>query len=240
MMQSTESFQPLSMKIRKSILFIFTLIIFLGIIFFTYYYFTVSKIEIIGLKDLKGINEINGQIIFLVDEKELHDKLYSLNPDIESINIVKKLPDTIQIKVSKNTDLVALVVADGFFILNRKGRVVSKTRENIITYPKINYYQKLLFNQYAIGKYLKISPIENALFFYGKLKDLGIYPDIIEIIDQDKVSYLAKDKTYTFSIEKNNDRQCEELKIILKRFSIEKTNYNKIDLRFEKPIIGIE
>lgn len=240
MMQSTESFQLLSAKIRKSILFIFILIIFLCIIFFTYFYFTVSKIEIIGIKDIKGIDEISGKIIFLIDDKELEDKLYSQNPDIESISIVKKLPDTIQVQVTKNTDLVALVVADGFFILNKKVRIVSKTRENIITYPKVNYYQKLLFNQYAIGKYLKISPIENALFFYGKLKDLGIYPDIIEIIDKDKISYLAKDKIYIFSIEKNNDRQCEELKIILKRFSIEKTNYNKIDLRFEKPIIGIE
>jgi hypothetical protein len=239
-MQPTKSYQPLFARIHKPILSLVLLIIFLCAIFIGYYYFNVSRVEIIGIKDIKGIDEIVNKPIFLVNEKEIEDKLYTLNPEIETIKIAKKFPNIIQLNIVKNIDLIAIVVPDGYFVINKKARIISKTYENIINYPKMNYYQKLIFNQYAIGKYLKISAIENALFFYEKLKDLGIYPDTINIVDQDKISYVAKDKTYIFSIEKNNEKQFVELKIILDRFRIEKTNYNKIDLRFEKPIIGVE
>lgn len=239
-MQQIKSYQKLFPVVFKITFILLSVVVLLFIFIALYNLFLIKTIEIQGYGDLKGLAEIEGEFIVLINEDELENKLYVLNPEIQSVAIEKIFPSTIRLKIQKNNDLISLQVADGYYVINQKARIVAKNREAVINYPKMTYYQKILFSQYEIGKYLKISTIENALFFYFKLKDLGIYIDKINLVDENQTIFFEKEKQYVFSNDKSNELQTQELQIILNRFKIEKTNYQKIDLRFEKPVIVIE
>lgn len=227
-------------KINNLVLFLIFFFLFLVVFFIIKIIFSVSIIEISGNKDIKGLEALQGQLIFLIFPKESEKRLYDLNPPIKSLRLVKIYPNKIHIDVERYEKVAIFEVDKGYFYLSENGRILEKKGEQKVSLPIIHYYQKFHFGEYNTGDKLQYKDILDSLFFLSKLHYLGIKIISIDINGLDMLIFNSEDKKYIFTTSKKKELQYQEFKTIIERFKIEKTEYESIDLRFEKPIIKLK
>lgn len=227
-------------KINNLVLFFIFFFLFLLVFFIIKIIFSVSIIEISGTKDIKGLETIQGKLIFFIFPKESEKRLYYLNPPIKSLRLVKIYPNKIHIDVEEYVRVAIFEVDRGYFFLSEDGRILEKKRQQKVSLPIIHYYQKFHFDEYNTGDKLQYKDISHSLFLADKLHYLGIKIDSIDINGLDMLIFNSGDKKYIFTTNKEKELQYQEFKIIIERFKIEKTEYKNIDLRFEKPIIKLK
>lgn len=240
-------------KINNLVLFLIFFFLFLFVFFIIKIIFSVSTIEISANKDIKGLEALQGQFIFLIFPKESEKRLYDLNSKVKSVHLVKIYPNKIHIDVVYYENVAIFEVDRGYFYLSEDGRILEKKIEQQVSLPRFNrgksrldrdkpiihYYQKFHFGEYNTGDKLQYKDILDSLFFLSKLYYLGIKIISIDIKGLDMLIFNSGDKKYIFTTSKDRELQYQEFKTIIDRFKIEKTEYESIDLRFEKPIIKL-
>jgi hypothetical protein len=224
-------------KISYPVIFAGSFFFFLTVFFIIKAVFSISVIEIAGSQDIKGLKNLQGQLIFFVFRRETEKKLHDLNPEVKTIQLIKIYPNKILINVKKYQGLALFEVDNGYFFLSKDGRILEKNRKKKESLPIIHYYQKFHFNEYNIGDKLQYEDVLDCLFFADKFRYLEIKIETIDINGLDMLIFNSREKKYIFTTNKEKELQYQEFKTIIERFKIERTEFESIDLRFEKPII---
>ena len=232
-----KTLQPIR-KISTNI-YLLVFVAALIILFFSRFFFVIKHINIQGIDNLNGITQYSQKSYFFISPKEIEQNLYSLNPNIKSIKVETKSPDTIDIVVVKNRVTAKLAIADGELLLSNDGRIIAKQREKTLVHsvPIINYYQKLYFNQYRAGEVIQHKDIVYSLQFADGINEVGIKVEGIDIMNENMIVLRARESQYIFTTNRDMKAQVAEIKFIIEQLVIKGTNDKSIDVRFEKPVI---
>jgi cell division septal protein FtsQ len=227
-------------KIKKPLLFFLYFSFFLAFFLLVKRTFSVSTIDVLGDKNLKGAIKIKGKIIFFISSSKTERELVNLNPEVKKAKIIKIYPNKIRIEVEKDSPVVSFSVAGGYFFLGQEGRILAKKKEGEKNLPSINYYQKLHYQGYDTGEKLSYKDILDSLYFLVEFNYLGIRINSIDINSLNMIIFNLGDKKIFFTTSKKREEQYQTLKKLIERFKIEKVEYESIDLRFEKPIVKLK
>ncbi len=197
----------------------------------------IRNIRIInGRSSILGLDELKKSSLIFVSEKEVADTIINKNPSIKNVNVEKKYPATLILKLTYDEPLAALLVNNGYFFLSPMGKIIYKSRESG-SYSKINFYQKLNFQSYNAGDLVTFKDILNGLYFMKNLVDLGFKVDNLDINGVDMLLFNLNDKKIIFSSEKDRELQIYQLEQIVRQFKIEGKSFKEIDLRYDKPVV---
>lgn len=226
-------------KHKKSVYFCSIFIFSLLFLFIVHRFFSVSVIELFGSEHINGVDTLSKKNIFFISIPETEKNLYKNNPDIQSVQVVKIYPQTLYIAVQKAHPVAQLVVANGFFLLTKEGRIIAKQRDQTPHVPIVSYYQKLHLHEHEIGEILTQKDILLSVFFIHRFAQAGIVVAHVDIASVNMIVLFADDKKYLFTADKEKDEQFEIFNTIYTHMKIEGVEYRSLDMRFEKPIIKI-
>lgn len=223
---------------KKIIFFILTFVACLALFYFVKKTFSISTITVLG-GDIEGTREMAGELIFLVNEKKVEEKLFNKNADLKNVSVTKKFPSSIIITITKEEPIAVLRLTDGYYYLSSFGRILYKRRLLEIPLPIITSFEKVYYSNYETGEQIRSKDIQYSLFFIDKMKDLGIYIKTVAILGFDVLVLNADNTSYMITTAKDQKSQYSELSQVITHLSIEGKGYKTLDLRFEKPIIKL-
>lgn len=201
----------------------------------------IKNIQIISDRkiSLTNKNEFINKSLLFVDQNKIAKKIVQENSLLKTAVVDKVWPATLKITVYFYGQVAALIVNQGFFNLSEDGRILSKTKDNKLSLPVINYYQKLNSGSFQTGDWIDYKDIQQTLFFIGKLEQINLTPLTIDISGQDMLVFkLDNGKKIIFSVKKDRKEQDYILETIVRQFKIQGKEFKGIDLRFNKPIIS--
>ncbi len=231
-------------KLRNYSLILFIASVGFFILFFADQYFAIRKITVFseqGKIGVSGLENLQQKNILLISDNRIQQIISEKNPQLTDIQIVKKLPDQLLISVSKEIMQAALVVDQGYFMLNLKGKIIDKAKDNSQNLPTINFYQKLNYDNYSLGDKIDFKEIQVALFLTQKAKDIGLAALSIDIIGEDVIRLnIQNQRVLIFSISKDLNLQDYQFETLIKQFRIEGRDFTSLDFRFDKPIVKLK
>lgn len=175
-----------------------------------------------------------------LNEHKAEINLYSQNPHINSIRVIKKYPGTLIVVTKESSPIAEIVTDNGSIVFNDAGRIVqiySTSESERSELPTISYYQKLNIHEYAVGDAIGKEDLEYALNFLGRLKTLKVAIEKIDITSPYMIVLVNAQERYLITVEKDKDVQFQEFKLVYERLLQKGEKYSQIDVRFEKPII---
>lgn len=190
---------------------------------------------------LVGLNDLRGESMLLVNEKQIEKDLQNRNPTLQSISVVRDFPSTLKIRISLRKPIVALQASDdGTFILDRDGIILLRQQKYNGNLPILKYYQTFQYKQYQVGDKIDYKDLVTALYFIDALSGFGYPSKRIDIDGLYMIRLLViDDKTFFVTSEKDREVQMYQLKELLRQFKIQGKDFKTIDLRFDKPVITI-
>jgi hypothetical protein len=203
-------------------------------------YFTVRKIEVDGTISgqlIKGVGSYAGRSILLIAEDQLEKEVIRENSFIKEVKVKKVYPDTIKLVIISQKPLAVLKVNNGYFYLALDGRILAKEKKINEDLPLINYYQQFDYYSENSGNWMKYKEIETALQILRSCQDFGWEIDSIDINGLNMIAFKLNNKEILLTTEKDVKVQEYELMQIAHRFKIEGKDFEKIDLRFDKPVV---
>lgn len=233
------SFPTLIQKIKFFLIFFIPFCLTFIALLIIKSYFSITEIEIIGIKKINGLNYLSKKIIFLLDSEKVKEKILLINSNLKEIDLVKIYPNKIRIKAIEYQPLSLLKTEGGFLILASDGKILERQRDTDYFLPLINYYQKLYFQNFSVNKKIDLKEILFALYFNDKMNYIGLKIETIDIKGPDMIILNSEGKSFIFTLNRKKEIQFEELKMILSKLKLEKINFEGIDLRFEKPVIKL-
>ena len=236
-----------SMKLLKSKFVVITILFcILGTValLFFFYEWRVKTIKIEGIPKetvLYGLENVKNIPLLTLSSHGVEEQMKKSNPFIARIQVAKKYPQTLILTISTDEPLAYFESDSGFFALNQEGKVLSKLKEKETPtdLPVIRYFEKLHFASYQPGDSLSYKDINMALKFLKKMSGMGMKINTIDIDGVDMIGFNLKRKTITFSSEKDIDPQLYQLEQIVHQFKIQGTDFKKLDLRFNRPILEL-
>lgn len=200
----------------------------------------IKNIQIISNRKISLANkdELIDRSLIFVDKDKLAKKIVQKNSFLKKVVIDRVWPATLKVTVYFYEPLAALTVNKGFFNLSADGRILTKTKDNQLSLPVVNYYQKLNSGSFQTGDWINYKDIQQTLFFIDKLRQVDLIPLTIDIGGQDMLVFKLDDgKKIIFSVKKDREQQDYVLETIVRQFKIQGKEFRGIDLRFNKPII---
>lgn len=201
--------------------------------------FKVSKLNVNQQEDCLPQNvleelEVSTKNIFSVDKNNLSQALTSKYTCAQSINVSKKLPNTIVLDV-KTKKLVAAVEGTDILLTNEGDAVTAKNSKDL---PKIFLPQNTSVQS---GQKLTDDQILFALKVTELLTKTDFSPTSVRLLDKPDVAvYDAKGIVALFSQNDSAEQKVDSLQSVLAKAKIDSTKIAKIDLRFQKPVIEIK
>lgn len=180
--------------------------------------------------------EVKGKNIFLVNFDNLSQKVKDINPIIKKIELTKKLPDKVLIKIYPRQPVAALTVDNKiWFLIDEQNFIYKKVFEKPSSIPII-----IVGNKYFLYLKQKINEekIIKATLFLKKLKENFINFNLIVLSKGQTINvFLENSIVASFSAEKKIEKQVDSLQFILRQSKIKGKLPAFIDVRFNKPII---
>lgn len=219
----------ISKLIYASIASLVILIIFFGIS-------EIFKVRIINtnarLEDMEGFPPLGKKYIFNVSES-LIKQYFLKNPQVEEVEIEKKLPNTLVIKVNYRTRLAHVLAENGMFNIDEKGLVFEKIASSS-SLPLIHLEtKKINLNTNITQNNLKLVL---SILKQSNLQNLKVV-DVISH-DDETVSFTTSEGIEVIAgFNLKAEDIVSSLQMIIRRFTIEGKLISKIDFRFDKPVI---
>ncbi|MGF7185061.1 cell division protein FtsQ [Desulfitispora alkaliphila] len=95
-------------------------------------FFNITKISVVGAKEL-GVNEVinltdikPGQNLFKVNIKEANENL-KLHPWINEVNVKRKFPSTLEINLTEHTAVAVVIVENKYAVVEENGMILEYT-----------------------------------------------------------------------------------------------------------------
>ncbi len=236
-----------SMKLFKSKLIVLAILFFalgIAVLIFVLNDWRVKIIKIEGIPKevvLYGLENIKNASLITLSPHEVGERMKRSNPFISRIQVTKKYPQILILTIATAEPLAYFESDSGFFVLSQEGRVLSKLKEvpSSFNLPVIHYFEKLHFVSYQPGDLLNYKDINMTLKILKKMSEMGMKINTIDIDGVDMIGFSLKGKTIVFSSEKDIDAQVYQLEQIVHQFKIQGTDFKKLDLRFNRPILEL-
>lgn len=238
-MRPKRFFNPYSIDLKTALFFLVLLILFFGLILVVYSTFRVKNIVLqnvspnVKLYGLEGLKNVN--LLFL-SESKLSEEVIAANPYVAQVTVTKKYPNDLLLDLIYHKETADLQVAGGYFLLAENGRILQKLKEKNNSLTTLSYYQKLDFDNYQSGGNIDQRDILKTLNIISTFDNL----DSIDIQSADVILCKLKGQStrqVIFSLANDQATQIYELQTIYRQLKIEGKDFQKIDLRFDKPII---
>ncbi|MBI4974164.1 FtsQ-type POTRA domain-containing protein [Candidatus Roizmanbacteria bacterium] len=235
------------MKLLKSkLVVIAALCCILGIAVFLSFFneWRVKIIRVQGIPKetlLNGLENIKNVPLLTLSLQAVEERMRKSNPFIARIQAVKKYPQTLILTVSTDEPLLYFESDSGYFALNQEGKILSKWKELPVMsdLPIIHYFEKFHFSSYQPGDRLSYKDIIMALKIAKKMMGMGMKINTIDIDGVDMIGFRLKGKVIVFSSEKDIDTQIYQLEQIVHQFKIQGTDFKRLDLRFNRPVLEL-
>lgn len=257
--------KPHKLKKRKTIfknrifwLILLILIILCGVFYLICFnsFFQIKKIEIIGNEKISSqkihdltFEKIYQKIllfptksIFFVNLKEIENNILEKEILIDKVNLKRKFPDKIEIRINEKKPFAIFVQNENNFLIDKNGIVFEKYKnieenQNLIKIQNLIFYSNVKVGDKVIEK----KQMEQILYIKDNLGFIQIVEVILASEQRLNVRTVENWEVY-FNLKQNLDWQITKLKSILdQKIPTEKRNKLKyIDLRFEKVYISPE
>lgn len=179
---------------------------------------------------IRILEQVRGQNIFLVNERQLGEKVESSDIKIKEVLIKKEFPGKLLVNIERRQALAAIAWGDNFFLVDKEGLLFSQEQQ-VAGLPILNLgLQNIGVGSRIDEREKSILVILEALKGKEEIQSVSVGKEEIQIQLREGSLVL-----FTFSDEINT--KINALQMILKRLRIEGRKPSKIDLRFEKPIV---
>lgn len=196
---------------------------------------------------------LKGKNIFLVDKRSLL-KILAGYPCIKDINLEKKFPSEVRVKVEGRSAFVNIApkkIDEHLNILSLEATPSSQTALLNWAFPSLN--QGFLADNegviFATGsdenlpaifwpeENLKVGQKLDGSIFSKVKKVLESYPKSKEVQLSTNILQIQMEEKVALSLQKDLDKQLASLQLILEKAKIENKPMETIDLRFDKPVV---
>lgn len=184
-----------------------------------------------------GLSQFDNKYIFLVDSEEAEKDLLQRNKHLESVSIQKNFPNVITVFADKEKPHAYLIVSEGYYVLNRKGKIIEKSQSEK-NRNVIKYYQDFPYSSYRLGDVISNKDIQDALYFIEALEEYGYSVSHIDIKGFYMIRLETSDLAVLFTSEKEKELQVYQFKEVVKQIKRGEEAYSQIDVRFNKPIVS--
>lgn len=220
---------------RKSIIYLaITMVAATALLVLSNKIFAITKIEAanscVTSESLAKDTKILGRNIIFINQNGLKDQIKKRYNCAADIKISKKLPNTLQVAVANFEPSVQIEGTNLYLAVN--GQVTDSAGSQ----KPILYLTKSI----AVAKNQKVTDKQTvyaAQIAAGLTKsDFNIAS--IRLLDSGEIAvYSPQDAIAVFSSDKDLNLQIDSLQQVLAKAKIDATKINKIDLRFDKPVI---
>jgi len=240
-MQQKSLFKKFFSWVKIAVLIIILSAVIFVVLYFLNNLFLISQIEIIKPDithpPLRSLELIKHKNILFISENYIAKMLSDQNPFLQSVSVVKKLPNKLLINLEIYKPIAYLKVNSGIFALASDGKILYKNHEESPVSPIIQYYQLFDYSVFNPGDKLTYSDITISLQLLEKSSELGLTVDSVDINGLDMIAFNLKDKKILFTTEKDELQQAYELETIIRQFKIKGQEFKNLDLRFYKPVV---
>jgi len=179
----------------------------------------------------KVLENVRGQNIFFVNEKDLGEKVKSADIKIREVDVEKQFLGKILVGIKSRQALAVVPVGVSFFLVDKEGLIFSEERETS-GLPIIN----LSLQNIGVGSRIDEKKGGKAVLLI--LDSLKGKEEVISIsVIEEEIQMWLQETLVLFPAEGEVDTKVNALQMVLSRFKIEGKRPTKIDLRFEKPIV---
>ena len=221
------------------------LVVILSFGFIFFYYFNPSALNSfaqiktinvngVNFSDSKKIKKISfekGKSLFTFDLKKAAEEIKNLNW-IKKVNIKKSFPNTLNIFVTENDPFAYLLKDQKVYLVDIDGELIIEENEDVILES-----QRLL-----------LSGIDSEINLPNLISNLNIhYPEILlsvkemEFIERRRWNLIFSNELVVKLPESNIGKSLENLKKLIERDKILKSNIIEVDLRInDRAIIKID
>lgn len=234
--------QKRSWKLLRTLL---ALSIVVGLVAYTCVYlsniFSVKEIVITSSQikeDIRGLEQYYFEFLPFISEEELQKDLVMLNPIIAKVKVTKQYPDTLALKLQTVKPEVATKVTDEYVLLAGSGRILQRVKVKPSGLPELFYYQNLFKEQIKIGEELGFKDLQSALIFVDVLSSFGYKVKRVDINSFNVIRLELEDsREILVTTEKDIQKQEYQIGAILRQFKVDGTNFKRIDVRYDKPVM---
>lgn len=194
-----------------------------------------------------------GKNILFLSPQTLIEEIQTSFPDVDGVKIEKILPNKLEFKLKLREAIAAITLeaeseayvstpsaeerpiplGKEFFIVDEEG-VVFKKVDSSLNLPIILISNVLEIN---IGQKLTTDPLTRSIRIISLLSKLDLKPEIAKVSEGVILIWLRDGPELAFSPKKEIISQVGSLQLILSRAKIEGKMPEKIDLRFDKPVV---
>lgn len=196
----------------------------------------IKKINITGVnfsntQKIKEISFEKGKSLFTFDLKHAAEEIKNLNW-IKKVNIKKSFPNTLNIFVTENDPFALLLKDQKVYLIDIDGELIIEENEDAILESQL----------------LLLSGIDSEINLPNLISNLNIhYPEILfsvkemEFIERRRWNLIFSNKLIVKLPESNIGKSLENLKKLIERDKILKSNIIEVDLRInDRAIIKID
>tara|TARA_B100000989_G_scaffold182467_1_gene137207 strand:+ start:317 stop:988 length:672 start_codon:yes stop_codon:yes gene_type:complete len=177
----------------------------------------IKNIEISGLDEnaitdlLRDIEGLNLDNIFFINKNKI-SKIINSNNLVESYEIFKKYPHTVDIKIKKTNFLAKMNINDKIFLIGSNGKLIDAKFLDIevpfiFGKPQINEF--IQFTNIIGESNFSLNQIKNLYFFPSKRWDLELKNNIILKLSK-KNTRQSLDQAFEFL----NDNNFNDIKVV--------------------------
>jgi len=186
-----------------------------------------------------GLYQYKNQNLLLSNLQQAADYIYRANPKLSQVKVSKSYPNTLIISVEWASGLAQIQVANGYFLLDEKARIIEKNKMPRIDFPLIHYYQLLNYLNYDSGEQLDFQDLKDTLFLLVRMRSLNFNVLSVDINGTDMLAFNLKDKTVLFTTDKDLNVQWQQAADIYRQLKINGKDFHRLDLRYDQPVIGL-
>lgn len=216
-------------------------------------FFNINNVNISGLERIssngiagivnKKLNQpqmliFNGRNIFIVDLKSIQTSVKN-EYALKNIQINKKFPNTLEIKLQEKTAQLILQNRDQFFLVDEEGQIIQQLPSNYNFLNNIPQFQIMVSGTIKIGEQVISGATEKFLIylFQNVSKKTSVNITYANLMDQEgRVINLVTNEGWKIIVDRQNDwdKQMNVLAIILRdKIKNNRASLHYIDVRFE-------
>ncbi len=180
-----------------------------------------------------------GQNIFRANIQLVADRLRD-NPWIETAEVSRKMPDTLQVKIKERTPFAKIEMTDGkVFLIDRKAFLIEKVESH--EYQVLPTIQLNDDTYYEIGSSLQSEEVESGIGFIAKIFSIKNSDQVINftsITMEEGDRYILKTPSTSVRLsEESLKENLDKLRIASKIIRQEGLKVKSIDLTFDDQVV---
>lgn len=177
--------------------------------------------------------EVSGKNILFYSPAGLSEKLRLKHPEIFSLTIRKKWPQTMQFRVEIRKGSLLIQKEGDFFLVDEEGMVLREEKPDGLAVIEVGPEVSLV-----MGQKIAETTVLNSIIILTQSRYRLLPPLSAKFISsQDLEVKYQSGLLVLFSTAKEIKNQLDSLQLILERTKIEGERLERVDLRFDKPVV---